>query len=209
MINFLKDLIFILGGVKYIIFFTFFGFIGGLLIGLLIVIINGYDFLKPFTKIYISLFRGIPLICQIGGFIYFLPDFFSSLMICLMVVALNTGAYLSEVFRAFIDNYNQDKLELAIGMGLTKNQIMRFIIIPQMLRASLPLFTAEMVSIAKDVSILSIFGIMEIFTRSNIIANTNYNYGRSMVLVAVVYYIITFLISRIEHLNFVKKIFNK
>jgi ABC-type amino acid transport system permease subunit len=84
---------------------------------------------------------------------------------------------------------------------------MQHIIIPQMIGNSLPLFIAEMISIAKDVSILTVFGFMELFSRGNIIGNINYNYGRSMILVGLIYYGITFLISRLEYVNVIKKIF--
>jgi ABC-type amino acid transport system permease subunit len=121
-----------------------------------------------------------------------------------MVIGLNTSAYLSEVFRSFLENYPQDQREVAVGMGFSDYQITKLIIFPQMIRGSIPLFIAEIVSIVKDVSILGTFGIMEIFNRGRVIGSVNYNYGRSMLMVGIIYYGITFLISRLEYTQWLK-----
>ena len=200
-INFFKDFLFILGGIKYIFFFWVIGFSLGLFFAVLLTFCSLYKYSKYMVKLYISIFRGIPLICQIAAFIYLLPNNLSTNLICLMAISLNTSAYLSEVFRSFIENFPQDKTEVAVGMGFSSYQITRLIIFPEMIRSSVPLFIAEIVSIVKDVSILGTFGIMEIFNRGRIIGSINYNYGRSMLMVGIIYYAITFLISRLEDMN--------
>jgi His/Glu/Gln/Arg/opine family amino acid ABC transporter permease subunit len=207
-IDFFKDFFFILGGIKYIFFFGILGFFLGLAIAIFLTFCSLYKYSKYLVKFYISIFRGIPLICQVAAFIYLLPNNLSTNFICLMAIALNTSAYLSEVFRSFIENFPQEKTEVAVGMGFSSYQITRLIIFPEMIGASVPLFIAEIVSIVKDVSILGTFGIMEIFNRGRIIGSINYNYGRSMMMVGIIYYAITFCISRLEDMAWINKFKN-
>ena len=197
MISFIKDAIFIFMGIKYVLLFTILGFIGGIFIALGLIIMN-YSLFKYPIKLYISIFRGIPLICQIAAFIYLFPKNLSTKILCLMAFILNTSAYLFEVFRNFINNIPSEQIETAMGLGLNKKQITRLIIIPQMLKSSIPLFIAEIVSLSKEVSILGAFGIMEIFTRGKIISSESYNYTRGILIVGVLYYCITLILSKLE-----------
>lgn len=207
--NFFNDCFFIIQGVKYVIFFSFLGFIIGLFLATILTIINVNTPFKHLVRLYVSIFRGIPLVCQIGACIYLFPDWFSINVVCLLVFSLNTSAYFIEIFRNFINNLPVEQMETAIGLGLNKYQITRYIIFPQMFQSSIPLFIVELISLSKDVAILGTFGVMEIFTRGKIIGSLSYNYGRSMIIVGVVYYLITFLFSQIEHLKIIKKYIKK
>jgi ABC-type amino acid transport system permease subunit len=206
--NIFKDFFFIVIGIKYVIFFSFLGFIGGLLIAIFLTILNFNNYFKWLIKFYISIFRGIPLICQIAAFIYVGPYWFSVPFICFLVFSLNTSAYLFEVFRTFIKNLPSEQIETAKGIGLNKYQIIRYIIFPQMFQSLIPLFIAELISLSKDVALLSGFGILEIFHRGKIIGSNNYNYGKSMIFVAIIYYIYCYLLSQLEYNKTLNKYIN-
>jgi ABC-type amino acid transport system permease subunit len=152
-----------------------------------------------------SFFRGIPLICHIAGFIYFIP-ILPTVLVCLLVFSLNTSAYLLSVFKVFIEHFPQEELETAIGLGFSKSHIIKKIIFPQMLRYSIPLFFVELISLAKNVSILGGFGILEIFRRGDIIGSNDYNYGRALIIVAVIYYLITFFFGFLEQTSWVQNL---
>jgi cystine transport system permease protein len=206
--NLLRDVLFISKGIQVVLLFSFLGFAIGLLLAIVLTLISLHHWFRPFVKFYISFFRGVPLMCQVAAFLYFMPKFMPTEVICCIVFGISCSAYLAEIFRSFIANIPVEQIETAIGIGLNKYQITRFIILPQMLRSSIPIFINEIISLSKDASILGSFGIMEIFMRGKIIGSLSYNYGRSIAIVGIVYYMITFSIAQLEKLPIIKRLSN-
>ena len=206
--NFISDVIFIAKGVKVVLLFSFLGFFIGLFLAIILTLLSLHKRIYPLVRLYISFFRGVPLMCQVAAFIYICPKFMSTELICCLAFGINSSAYLAEIFRSFITNIPVEQIETAIGIGLNKYQITRFIILPQMLRGSIPVFINEIISLSKDASILGSFGVMEMFIRGKIIGSLSYNYARSIAIVGIVYYMVTFGISQLEKLPMLRRISN-
>ncbi len=140
------------------------GFILGMLIALLR--ISRVKFLNYFAIVYITLFRGTPLLLQIL-FVYFaLPTLFDitldSMPAGILALSLNAAAYLAEIFRAGILSIPKGQMEAGRALGLSHNQVMFKIIIPQTYRRIIPPVVNEFSALTKETSLVSVISLSEL-----------------------------------------------
>ena len=120
--------------------------------------------LHYFSKIYVEVVRGTPLLVQILIFFYVVADAFgvsNRYLVGVLTLSVFSGAYISEIIRAGIESIGQSQLESARAIGLTRAQTYRYVIFPQALRQTLPPLAGQFVSLVKDSSLLSIISISE------------------------------------------------
>ncbi len=114
------------------------------------------------ARFYINLFRGTPLLVQLSfgyyGINLGLGMHNSTFTIAMIVLGLNAGAYLSEVFRAGIQSIERGQMEAARSVGMTYLQAMRYAIVPQAVRRVIPPLLNEYVILIKDTSLVVIIG---------------------------------------------------
>jgi His/Glu/Gln/Arg/opine family amino acid ABC transporter permease subunit len=138
---------------------------GGIAIGVILAMLSLSDkrAVRAPARVYVNFFRGTPLIWQLA-FFYFglalgLGLNLSTYTVALLVFALNTGAYASEVFRAGIQSIDRGQLEAARGLGLSYLQSMRYVVIPQAFRRVIPPLLNEFVILIKDTALVVILGL--------------------------------------------------
>lgn len=160
--------------------------------------------LKRFTVIlsssYVEFFRGTPMMVQAAIFYYGLATLGVRLPIIIagiIIVTLNTAAYLTEVLRSGINAIDKGQIEGAKSIGLNKRQMFQYIIFPQVLKNMLPAIGNELVVNIKDTAVLSVIGVSELFYMGKSVAGTYYRYTESFVLVALVYLITVLLTTRL------------
>ncbi len=124
----------------------------------------------------------------------------------IIIVTLNTAAYLTEVLRSGINGIDEGQFEGAKSIGLSRGKMFLYIIFPQVLKNMLPSIGNELVVNIKDTAVLSVIGVSELFYMGKSVAGTYYRYTESFVLVALIYLIIVLLTTRI--LTFIVKIVN-
>ncbi len=112
---------------------------------------------------YVDLFRATPVLVQIfviafgiGPALGLKVDVF---VLGAFALALNVGAFLSEIFRGAIQSIDRGQREAAISTGMTSRQAMRRVVLPQALRRSVPLVATIWVSLFKDTSLLALVGV--------------------------------------------------
>lgn len=141
----------------------FFGIILGLFLAILRVMrVKIFSFL---ALCYIDFFRGTPLLIQIIFIYYALPYIGVNLpapMAGVMALALNSGAYASEIFRAGIESIERGQMEAARSLGMNYYLAMRYVILPQTIRRLLPPLTNEFIALIKDSSLLSVIAVAEL-----------------------------------------------
>jgi len=147
--------------------------------------------LRWIASVYINVIRGTPLFLQI--FIAFfglplvgvrLPD----IPMGMLVLSINSAAYMAEIFRAGIQSINKGQFEAASSLGMTYWQAMQFVIIPQTVRRVLPTMTSEFILLFKDTALLSAVGVFELMMYSkNDVANRG---NVTAYIVAAAYYLI-------------------
>ena len=212
----------IIKGVGYTLLVSLIGTIIGLMIGILIGMYRTIPdpntskksgkVLKFFKKIgdfllsaYVEIFRGTPMMVQamviFWGFAVLnngktLDVIFSGLFI----VSINTGAYMAEIVRGGIISVSKGQFEGGYAIGMTHTQTMVNVVMPQVLRNILPSVANEFVINIKDTSVLNVIGFTELYFYAKSIVTINYQIFATYLLVAIIYFILTFTITRILRL---------
>jgi polar amino acid transport system permease protein len=147
--------------------FTFFGFTGGLAIGLLLALMR-LSSLRPyrwFAAAYIDVFRGIPMLVTLLIIGFGIPIALNGTRVPFtygpgsLALAIVSGAYMAESIRAGIEAVPKGQLEAARSLGMSQAKAMRLIVIPQGMRIVLPPLTNELVLLLKDTSLISVLGV--------------------------------------------------
>ena len=175
------------------------GFFIGLFVG--IARISQFKILQIMAAVYADCIRGKPLLVQIFLIYFALPmaigqrvePFIAAVAAC----GINSGAYVSEIFRAGIQAIDVGQMEAGRSLGLTWWQTMRFIILPQAFKNILPPLGNEFIAMLKDSSLVSVIGFEELTRRGQLIIAQTYGSFEIWMTVAVLYLIMTMAISRI------------
>lgn len=175
------------------------GFFIGLFVG--IARISQFKILRIMAAVYADCIRGTPLLVQIFLIYFALPmaigqrvePFIAAVAAC----GINSGAYVSEIFRAGIQAIDVGQMEAGRSLGLTWWQTMRFIILPQVFKNILPPLGNEFIAMLKDSSLVSVIGFEELTRRGQLIIAQTYGSFEIWMTVAVLYLIMTMAISRI------------
>ena len=175
------------------------GFFIGLFVG--IARISQFKILQIMAAVYADCIRGTPLLVQIFLIYFALPmaigqrvePFIAAVAAC----GINSGAYVSEIFRAGIQAIDVGQMEAGRSLGLTWWQTMRFIILPQAFKNILPPLGNEFIAMLKDSSLVSVIGFEELTRRGQLIIAQTYGSFEIWMTVAVLSLIMTMAISRI------------
>ena len=107
----------------------------------------------------------------------------------IIIIGMNSGAYVSETVRAGINAVPKGQLEAAYSLGIRPKEAMRYVIMPQAIKNILPALGNEFVTIVKDSSLLSTIGVMELWNGATTVASTTY-ITREPLLFAAAYYLL-------------------
>lgn len=156
-------------------------------------IIRGTPMLVQISIIYYGLFGGVRLpnteIFGVVQFSMFLP--------CIIALAINSSAYVAEVFRAGILAVDRGQTEAARSLGMTSGQCMRMIILPQAVKNILPALGNEFVTLIKESSICSTIGVTELMFGANLTRGATYQVMGPLILAAGLYFCMTFPASKL------------
>lgn len=179
-----------------------FGLILGLFIGLGKISKN--KILSYSAGIYITIFRGTPLFVQILIIHYVvIPSIYGDnvppgpIVSGIVALSLNSGAYIAEIFRGGINSIDRGQMEAARSLGMTHNQAMIHVILPQAFKRMLPPLGNEFIALLKDSSLLAIIAVNELAYAGFYTAKgTWYRWGPYLT-VAILYLFLTVIFSRI------------
>ena len=169
----------------------------GLITGLGRISQNKYINLVAST--YVEVVRGIPLLVQLFYIYYALGQFVRVPDILAAIIAMSFcyGAYMGEVFRAGIESIDRGQSEASMSLGFNSRQTMFFVILPQALRTILPPVGNEFIALLKDTSLVSILAVADLLRRGREFASESFMYFETYTMVAVVYLIITLILSKL------------
>lgn len=157
-----------------------------------------YRILQLFINLYVTLFRGTPMLVQILFVYYVLPQF--GVMIppfwaASLALGLNSGAYMSQVIKSGIQSVPQGQVEAAYTLGLSSYDTFLNIIFPQALRNVLPALGNELITLVKDSSLASIIGVVELSKEASLIRSRTYDAFSILLAISLIYLTLTTLIS--------------
>ncbi|SHK00829.1 amino acid ABC transporter permease [Desulforamulus aeronauticus] len=156
---------------------------------------------------YIEFFRGTPMIVQAmvifyGSALAFGWDM-DRLVAAIFIVSINTGAYMSEIVRGGIISIDRGQFEAAHAIGMNHIQTMLNVVLPQVIRNILPATGNEFVINIKDTSVLNVISVTELYFQTKSVAGNNFRYFESFFVACIIYFIMTFTVTRI--LRFIEK----
>ncbi len=167
--------------------------------------------LNAIIAVYVEVFRGTPMMVQsmviYWGYAYATGG--STLPLVpsgILIVSINTGAYMAEIVRGGIISIDRGQFEGAMSIGMTHSQTMFKVIIPQVMRNILPSVSNEFVINIKDTSVLNVIGVTELYYFAGIIKRQNFQTFQTYLVVCVLYFILTFAVTRL--LRFAEKKLN-
>ena len=202
----------LLKGVGNTLLISLIGTVAGLIIGLLTGMLRTAPlsknaFVRVLHKIangiisvYVEVFRGTPMMVQAmviywgyafatgGNTLALIPS-------GILIVSINTGAYMAEIVRGGIISIDKGQFEGAMSIGMTHTQTMFKVVLPQVIRNILPSVSNEFVINIKDTSVLNVIGVTELYYFAGIIKRMNFQIFQTYLVVCVLYFIMTFSIT--------------
>lgn len=181
-------------------------FVLSIVLGALLAVVQHFHvkFLDPFARLYVSYFRGTPLLIQLFLFFYGLPMVFDIFKNCPKLFALvfclgmNSAAYISESIRGAIESIDKGQYEASLAFGLTHSQMMFKIILPQAAVAAIPPIVNSCMDIIKMSSLGMTIGIQDIMGEAQLTAATYYMTFETYIMAAAFYWVLAIVLGRVQ-----------
>jgi len=157
--------------------------------------------INAILSIYIEFFRGTPMIVQAmviyyGSALAFGIDM-NVFVAAIIVVSINTGAYMAEIVRGGIVSIDKGQFEAAHAIGMNHVQTMWNVVLPQVIRNILPATGNQFVINIKDTSVLNVISVTELYFVTKSISGNNFRYFESFFVACMIYFVMTFIVTRI------------
>ncbi|HFH7601400.1 TPA: amino acid ABC transporter permease [Streptococcus agalactiae] len=182
----------------------------GTIIGVLIALVKrtNLHFLTILANFYVWVFRGTPMVVQIMiafAWMHFnnLPTIsfgvldldFTRLLPGIIIISLNSGAYISEIVRAGIEAVPYGQIEAAYSLGIRPKNTLRYVILPQAFKNILPALGNEFITIIKDSALLQTIGVMELWNGAQSVVTATYSPVAPLLFAAFYYLMLTTILS--------------
>lgn len=151
-----------------------------------------------FARVYVQFFRGTPMIMQVYLFFYIVGTAWgvdNRFLAGVLILSIFEGAYIAEIIRGGIDSIEPTQLEAAKAVGLESRQTLRLIVLPQIVKRTLPALAGQFASIIKDSSLLSLISVIELTQTIREISATNFAIFECYIFLGLLYLALTFPIS--------------
>ena len=198
-----------LNGVKTTLLVTALALILGIVLGVLVAMLRtAHDQQRPghrnpilavlnlICKVYVTVIRGTPMMVQllIMGFVIFASSR-NFTMIGTLTLGINSGAYVSEIVRGGLMSVDKGQMEAGRSLGLNYMTTMRFIVIPQAVKAILPALGNEFIILLKDTSLITVIGGKELLYAAQGIYNRTYEQMFTLIGTAALYLVLVIILS--------------
>ncbi|WP_116084318.1 amino acid ABC transporter permease [Tropicimonas sp. IMCC34011] len=192
---------YLLKGIPFTLMISF----GGLAIGFVIGMIFGLmrlsraGWLRWPAIAYIEIFRGTPVLVQVLFIFYGLPQLLggpiNAVVAGIAAIAVNSGAYISEIVRGGVQSIERGQREAGLSLGLSRTQTFRYIIWPQGFRRMIPSLGNQGIISIKDTSLFAVIGVGELVRQGQIYIATTFRALEVYLMVALLYLAITLTLS--------------
>ncbi|CAD5106660.1 cystine ABC transporter permease [Zestomonas carbonaria] len=194
---------FLLKGAVYTIVLSLGGMFFGLLLGFLLALMRLYGIapLRWTSRVYVSFFRGTPLLVQLFMIYYGLPQLgiqLEPLPAALIGFSLNMAAYTSEILRAAIASIDRGQWEAAASIGMTRAQTLRRAILPQAARTALPPLGNSFISLVKDTALAATIQVPELFRQAQLITARTFEIFTMYLAAALIYWALASILAHFQ-----------
>lgn len=182
---------------KFTFFSTIMGFVGGFVLA--IITLSKKRIPAILAKVYISIFRGTPLLVQLMLIYFATPQLtgytISALQAGVLSFGLNSAAYISEALRGGILAVDKGQWEGAMSLGIPQYRYIFDLILPQAIKNALPSLVNESIMLLKDSSLVSVIGVSDTLRWADLIQAKTFRAFEAFVVAAVVYYVLVMILN--------------
>ncbi|RQW63322.1 amino acid ABC transporter permease [Vibrio viridaestus] len=187
-------------GVKMTLFLSFMAVFLGLLVGMVMCALrmSPNRYLQLFVKIYVSVFRGVPLLVQLMVAYYCLPLIgikVPALVAATACIGMCAGAYMTEILRGGFQSLPVGQSESAQMLGMTRMQVLLHVELPQVFKLTIPGLVNETILLVKASSLISAIGIAELTRTAQNLAASNFQPFEFYLTAAAMYFVLNSVIS--------------
>jgi len=184
------------------------GFFFALILSLSLALVRVFKVvvLQHLAALFISFFRGTPLLVQLFILYYGLPQFMpifigmDAFTAAIIGLSLHFSAYMAESIRAAILGIDKSQMEACLSIGMTRLQAMRRIILPQASRVATPSLMNYFIDMIKSTSLAFTLGVAEIMAKAQMEASSSFKFFESFLAVALVYWAIVLFFTQIQNI---------
>ena len=206
--NFLKSnrYVYIIDGLRNTMVITLCATLLGIIIGLIVALIRTtHDNTRKLKipsficQVYITIIRGTPIIMllMLLYFCIFTSRDMNKIVVAIIGFGINSGAYVSEIFRSGLMSVDHGQMEAGRSLGLSYLDTMRYIIIPQAIKVVLPTLGNEFIVLIKETSVAGYIAVQDLTKAGDIIRSQTYDAWTPLLIVAGIYLLLTFIFSTI------------
>lgn len=172
----------------------------GSALGMLVALVrlSGPRLARAAALVYVSVFRGTPLLVQILIIYFGLPQLgirIEPLPSAILALSLHAGAYLSENFRSGFLAVDRGQWEAALSIGMTYRRVLQRIIFPQAIRVAIPPVGSRFISLMKDTSLASVVTVVELTRVAEQVGSATFRYMEMFIIVAVIYWMVNTILQ--------------
>lgn len=206
----IKNLLFVLDGVWITLSYTVIAVVIGFILGIPISVARSSKCkaLSAFTKAYISIIRGTPILLQLSFWYFAFPRLsginISSFIAGSIAFSINSSAYIAEIIRSGINSVDKGQVDAAKVLGIQYIDIFMDIILPQAIKNISPALMNEMISMLKETAVIGVIGVLDLTRRAQLVGAETYDFFTPLIIAAAAYYIVGLLISSMYYLIFRK-----
>jgi polar amino acid transport system permease protein len=193
----------LLDGIVFTLQLTLYGFAGGLLLGLILAMaqLTRFKSLTALARTYVVIYRGTPLILQMVFVFTALPHAgisFPPLMAASVALAMNEAAFFAEIFRSGVRAVDPGQLAAARALGLVPKVVARRIVVPQVVRLSVPALGNEAIATMKNSALASIIAVPELTLRTQQLTSATFDYFSIYFATGVMYLALTGVLTVVQ-----------
>lgn len=153
--------------------------------------------LQQVARVYIDLMRGTPVLVllMLMYYVVMAPVDATGIVVAIVTFAMNTAAYISEMLRTTIQGIDRGQTEAGLALGFTPRQTFLKIVLPQVVRAVMPVYQGEIISLLKGTSIVGYIAVADMTRASDLIRSRTFDAFFPLIVTAVIYFVVAWLIG--------------
>lgn len=163
--------------------------------------------LNTLARVYVSFFRGTPILIQLFLFYYGLPEILKLahvdiskapvVVFVILTYGLHTGAFMSETIRASVTAVDRGQVEAAYAVGMGGYQAFTRIVLPQALAIAIPVFSNLVIALLKDTSLAFTLGVMEMTGKAETLGSLTQHFIEAYISLALIYLAVSLTLERL------------
>ena len=189
----------ILDGLQVTLLITLFAAVLGTILGGLVcwMRMSRRRWLQQVARVYIDLMRGTPVLVllMLMYYVVMAPVNATGIVVAIVTFAMNTAAYISEMLRTTIQGIDRGQTEAGLALGFTPRQTFFRIVLPQVVRAVMPVYQGEIISLLKGTSIVGYIAVADMTRASDLIRSRTFDAFFPLIVTAIIYFLIAWLIG--------------